>query len=78
MGGEGGRRLVGGRREKREGGREFFSFFPFSLLLFRRLGNQSTAKQELPAQSSPPKTMPSDNEEQAVDAKTVAELTEQV
>ena len=80
---------VGGARweEAREGGRrlveekEFFFIFRFFFLSLHlslcRLGpfNRKLVKKRTQAALE---TMPSDNEEQPVDAKTIAELTEQV
>ena len=70
------------KREKRERERErgaeeeefFFFHFPFFSLSF--VGH--SIKKLLQAQQAALETMPSDNEEQTVDAKTIAELTEQV
>lgn len=63
-------------KKKRRGCRCGFSFF----LVFFSQGIQSKKANQEELRSSPPRrsTMPSDNEEQAVDAKTIAELTEQV
>lgn len=78
------REQVGGREREREREwkREFFFFhFPFFFSLYSFSLFDSGHPVESQSKTPSPvalETMPSDNEEQAVDAKTIAELTEQV
>jgi hypothetical protein len=72
------REEVGGEEKELEKERvetKISSHFPFFSL--SSLGIQSKSTSSFRDQAAL-ETMPSDNEEQAVDAKTIAELTEQV
>lgn len=73
---EGARRRRGWKREVRE----VSIFLSLFLSVFFSRGASIESKKQKKEKLSKPliKTMPSDNEEQPVDAKTIAELTEQV